>query len=170
VLVGLHKLSPLFPHDPDVTYNGETRLDSYGPTLTAKMRSQNVASIACISTTSQYVPWVMRRYTPKAAAHVSCHGPHQQLPWWQCRKQSAQLLRFCHVGQKGSGSTSGPSSCLEQRRMAQLPVKKKGDSAAASNDCTLSPVPFAWLAPECPHLHIPMLLPACRLPIPWGSG
>lgn len=23
VLVGLHKLSPLFPHDPDVTYNGE---------------------------------------------------------------------------------------------------------------------------------------------------
>lgn len=22
VLVGLHKLSPLFPHDPDVTYNG----------------------------------------------------------------------------------------------------------------------------------------------------
>jgi translation initiation factor 2B subunit (eIF-2B alpha/beta/delta family) len=23
VLVGLHKLSPLFPHDPDVTFNGE---------------------------------------------------------------------------------------------------------------------------------------------------
>lgn len=23
VLVGLHKLSPLFPHDPDVTYNGK---------------------------------------------------------------------------------------------------------------------------------------------------
>jgi translation initiation factor 2B subunit (eIF-2B alpha/beta/delta family) len=22
VLVGLHKLSPLFPHDPDVTFNG----------------------------------------------------------------------------------------------------------------------------------------------------
>lgn len=24
VLVGLHKLSPLFPHDPDVTFNGES--------------------------------------------------------------------------------------------------------------------------------------------------
>lgn len=23
VLVGLHKLSPLFPHDPDLSYNGE---------------------------------------------------------------------------------------------------------------------------------------------------
>jgi translation initiation factor eIF-2B subunit beta len=23
VLVGLHKLSPLFPHDPDVAFNGE---------------------------------------------------------------------------------------------------------------------------------------------------
>jgi translation initiation factor eIF-2B subunit beta len=23
VLVGLHKLSPLFPHDPDVTFNGK---------------------------------------------------------------------------------------------------------------------------------------------------
>jgi hypothetical protein len=22
VLIGLHKLSPLFPHDPDVTFNG----------------------------------------------------------------------------------------------------------------------------------------------------
>jgi translation initiation factor eIF-2B subunit beta len=25
VLVGLHKLSPLFPHDPDVTFNGAWR-------------------------------------------------------------------------------------------------------------------------------------------------
>lgn len=24
VLVGLHKLSPLFPHDPDLSYNGES--------------------------------------------------------------------------------------------------------------------------------------------------
>ena len=33
VLVGLHKLSPLFPHDPEVTFNGRWEMEIMGPGL-----------------------------------------------------------------------------------------------------------------------------------------
>lgn len=38
VLVGLHKLSPLFPHDPDVTLNGGGRSIKFDQSLTKRQQ------------------------------------------------------------------------------------------------------------------------------------
>ncbi len=39
VLVGLHKLSPIFPHDPDLTYNGENFLSFCGCTIANRRKA-----------------------------------------------------------------------------------------------------------------------------------
>jgi hypothetical protein len=134
VLVGLHKLSPLFPHDPDVTYNGEARLGSYGSHPYTLQLQHMLPGLACI--------------TSQLGGSAGCSQASCCVLGGAGHKGFRQCIRL----QQLLGATSYCIAASNGECYHQLPPMTQFQGS------------FLWLAPNrtCVHTysHAPACLPA----------